>query len=316
MPFIEKVMILTVLGLGAIVVAVEICFFADFLRCRVKPNSPKSKLLSKPAIVVHIIALTGLLCYCYGYFVEPYNVEVNRMTIATDKLKDVSFTVVQISDMHCDTKMRNEEKLVRIVNDIAPDIIVFTGDEINSRDAIDLFQNTLKSLDAGIAKLAVRGNWFESIESSFLYQDTGFKVLEKESVTLEKDGQTITVAGVNFWDSQSCKYVVKHNDPAKFNILLYHTPDLVEDVADSNVDLYLAGHTHGGQVCLPFYGAILTFSKFGKKYEAGRYQVGDKAAYINRGLGMEGGKAPRVRFFARPEIAVFDIVPKNKQVAE
>ena len=311
MPFIEKVAILVVLGLGVLVVAVEICFLADFVHCRVKPGAKKSMFFSKPAIVVHAIALIGLCCYCYGYFVEPYNVQVNRMTIATDKLKDTSFTVVHISDMHCDTKMRNEEKLVRIVNEIAPDIIVLTGDEINSEDAIDLFQNTLNSLDARVAKLAVRGNWFERIESSEMFEETGFQVLESNSVNLEKDGEKINVAGLNFWDSQSAKYLLKYNDPDKFNIFLYHTPDLVEDIAGSNVDLYLAGHTHGGQVCLPFYGAILTFSKFGKKYEAGRYKVGDMEAYVNRGLGMEGGKAPRVRFFARPEIAVFDIVPRK-----
>jgi predicted MPP superfamily phosphohydrolase len=312
MPFIEKVLVLGVFGLGALVAGVEICFLVDFLRCRVKPDSRKSKLFSKPAMVVHVLALVGLVCYCYGYFVEPYSVQVNRMTIATDKLKDTSFTVVQISDMHCDTKMRNEEKLVRIVNEIAPDVIVFTGDAINSEKAGGLFRKTMKSLDAKVAKLAVRGNWFERIESSEMFEGTGFRVLEKKSVNLEKDGETINVAGLNFWDLQSGKYLLRYNDPDKFNIFLYHTPDLVEDIASSNVDLYLAGHTHGGQVCLPFYGAILTFSKFGKKYEAGRYKVGDTELYVNRGLGMEGGKAPRVRFFARPEIAVFDIVPRKQ----
>jgi hypothetical protein len=312
MPFIEKVMILAVLGLGALVAAVEICFFLDFLHCRVKPGSEKSMILSKPAIVVHVIAITGLLCYCYGYFIEAYMVEVNRMTIATDKLKNVSFTVVHISDMHCDTKMRNEEKLIRIVNEIDPDIIVFTGDAVNSKKAVNLFKDTLKSLDAKIAKLAVRGNWWHNTESSTLYQDTGFRVLEKKCVTLEKDGEAVTVAGLNFWNPGAWEPVLKYNKPDKFNIFLYHSPGLIEDVKDSNVDLYLAGHTHGGQIALPFYGAIITASKFGKKYEAGLYKVGDAELYVNRGLGMEGGKAPRVRFFARPEIAVFDIVPMVK----
>jgi len=137
-------------------------------------------------------------------------------------------------------------------------------------------------------------------------------VLDKYSVTLGKGSETITVAGVNFWNPEAWGNVLRYNKPDKFNIFLYHSPDLIEDVKDSNVDLYLAGHTHGGQVCLPFYGAIITFSKFGKKYEAGRYKVGDAELYVNRGLGMEGGKAPRVRFFARPEIAVFDIVPMVK----
>jgi hypothetical protein len=76
--------------------------------------------------------------------------------------------------------------------------------------------------------------------------------------------------------------------------------------------LYLCGHTHGGQVALPFYGAIITLTKYGKKYEAGMYEVGDSLLYVNRGLGLDSRWLPKVRFFARPEIAVFDILPKKK----
>ena len=106
-----------------------------------------------------------------------------------------------------------------------------------------------------------------------------------------------------------------------FSIFLHHYPDLVEDLAGQNarlaedgesrrVDLYLAGHTHGGQIALPFYGAIITLSEFGKKYESGMYKVADIVLYVNRGIGMDGGPSPRARFFARPEITVFEIKPK------
>ncbi|MHC4240332.1 MAG: hypothetical protein ACYSUC_11380 [Planctomycetota bacterium] len=76
-----------------------------------------------------------------------------------------------------------------------------------------------------------------------------------------------------------------------------------------NVDLYLAGHTHGGQIALPFYGALITLSKFGKKYESGMHKVDDTVLYVNRGI---GGHAWSMRFFARPEITVFDIGPAEK----
>ena len=97
-----------------------------------------------------------------------------------------------------------------------------------------------------------------------------------------------------------------------FSVFLYHFPGLIEDVGDLNIDLYLAGHTHGGQIRLPFYGALVTLSRYGKKYEAGEYAVGDTILYVNRGIGMEGGLAPRVRFLCRPEITVFDIVPAKE----
>jgi predicted MPP superfamily phosphohydrolase len=63
-------------------------------------------------------------------------------------------------------------------------------------------------------------------------------------------------------------------------------------------------------VALPWYGALITFSKFGKKYESGLYRVGTTTLYVNRGLGLEPRPGPQVRFLARPEIAVFDILPE------
>jgi predicted MPP superfamily phosphohydrolase len=81
----------------------------------------------------------------------------------------------------------------------------------------------------------------------------------------------------------------------------------VEDAVEGGTDLYCAGHTHGGQIALPFYGALITFSQFDKRFEAGLYDYKGMALYVNRGIGMEGGMAPRVRFGSRPEITVIDV---------
>jgi len=94
---------------------------------------------------------------------------------------------------------------------------------------------------------------------------------------------------------------------SEFSVVLYHSPDLMPEVVAQGVDLFCAGHTHGGQVALPLYGAMITFSKFGKQYEAGLYHERDTWLYVNRGIGMEGGPAPRVRFWSRPEMTVIDI---------
>jgi predicted MPP superfamily phosphohydrolase len=71
------------------------------------------------------------------------------------------------------------------------------------------------------------------------------------------------------------------------------------------------GHTHGGQIALPLYGALITFSKYVKRYEAGLYREGETWLYVNRGIGMEGGPVPRVRFWARPEVTVIEISPET-----
>jgi hypothetical protein len=92
-----------------------------------------------------------------------------------------------------------------------------------------------------------------------------------------------------------------------YTLLLYHTPDLIATAAAGGVDLYLAGHTHGGQIRLPLYGAIVTFSEYGKRYEAGRYTFGSTSLYVNRGLGMEGWIFPRVRFWCPPEVVQIEL---------
>lgn len=256
------------------------------------------------------VLIGGILCLLYAYFIEPYRLEVNTVDIFTDKLHGNRLTIVQIADLHCDLKARNEDKLAEIINPLKPDIIVFTGDAINSLEGLPVFKLALRRLDAGIGKYGVTGNideWFwPGVD---LFEGTGFRRLNRESIQLSKDGETFFISGLNYGEAERAGEALRAVPPDAFNILLYHSPDLIEDLKGMDVDLYLAGHTHGGQVALPFYGAIIALSKYGKKYEAGKYVVAGTTLYVNRGVGMEGGIVPRIRFFARPEIAVFNIRP-------
>ena len=92
-----------------------------------------------------------------------------------------------------------------------------------------------------------------------------------------------------------------------FTVLLYHKPDLAYAARDAGVNVYLAGHTHGGQVRLPLIGALFTGSLYGKIFEAGRMQLGSMVLYISRGIGLEGAAAPRVRFLCPPEIILWEL---------
>jgi predicted MPP superfamily phosphohydrolase len=94
-------------------------------------------------------------------------------------------------------------------------------------------------------------------------------------------------------------------------ILLYHSPELMPQVAACGIDLYLCGHTHGGQVRLPLIGALLTSSKLGRQYVMGLYRRGRTHLYVSRGVGLEGLSAPRVRFLCRPEITLVTLKGSN-----
>jgi len=288
----------------------EVLVLLDAIVAVLRHRSPRRILLCKPVIVLHVLAAAGLACIGYGRFVEPKWIEVNVMTFPTPKLKDTTFRIVQISDLHCDRRPRNEEAMVRIVNDLKPDVVVATGDYLNDASALPRLKATLARLEAPLGAFAVTGNFEVSTWSGLdLFSETGFRVLAQDKATVAKNNECINIFGLNF-DRAGARPDLLADVPAdRFNVFLYHMPDLIEEVSGSGVDLYLCGHTHGGQVALPWYGALITFSKFGKKYESGRYRVGETTLYVNRGLGLEPHPAPQVRFGARPEIAVFDLVP-------
>ena len=308
MAFSEKVSILLFIGVIFAILVIEASLLLRSVLNMLLRRPVKRFFLARSAIIIHVLAAIIVICFLYGYFIEPYWIEIKTVEIVTPKLKSASFRIVQISDMHCDTKQRNEEKLVHIINDLAPDVIIFTGDTLNTPEALGLFKNTMRNLRAGLAKIAVRGNfdvWYwNNID---LYSDTGFNVLDRGSVTIEKAGEKISISGLSCQYPEELRTVLSDILADRFNVFAYHYPDFAESLKGLNVDLYLCGHTHGGQIALPVYGAIITLSKFGKKYESGEYKIGDTILYVNRGIGMEAGHAPRVRFFARPEITVFEI---------
>ncbi len=95
-------------------------------------------------------------------------------------------------------------------------------------------------------------------------------------------------------------------------ILLYHTPDLAIEAAQEHVDLYLCGHTHGGQIRLPAVGALFASSRFGRRLDRGLHRLANGGAiYTTPGVGLEGMGLPRARLFCPPEVTVLDVAGKG-----
>lgn len=307
----EKISLLLFLVCVMAVVGLELSVLARAAWSKMHGRPAKTILMSRSAIVLHIVIVAMFLCTLYGYFIEPQWIETTFVTVRTPKLSQASFRIVQVSDLHCDRTQRNEKRAVEIIEQLNPDIIVLTGDYLSDAAGLDLLRETLGQLSAPLGVFAVTGN-FEISRWRALdpLSGTGVRLLNEDTVTVSKDGESLTISGLSIERTAACEGLISGLSDDQFNVFLYHTPDLIEEVAGSPVDLYLCGHTHGGQVALPFYGALITFSKFGKKYEAGAYHVGGTMLYVNRGLGMEPRPAPQVRFWARPEIAVFDVRPE------
>ena len=96
-------------------------------------------------------------------------------------------------------------------------------------------------------------------------------------------------------------------------LLLFHSPEIMLEAAEHGIDLYLCGHTHGGQVRLPLIGPLLTSSQLGRRFVMGLYKMGRTHLYISRGIGLEGLSAPRVRFLSPPEMTLVTIKAVNSK---
>jgi predicted MPP superfamily phosphohydrolase len=159
----------------------------------------------------------------------------------------------------------------------------------------------------------VRGNW--DTDNWFridLYAGTGAQELNGDTRKIQVAGIPVWVAGLAYDNPRALENTIRSIPSNEFSLLLYHSPDLMTQAIAEHVDLYCAGHTHGGQVALPLYGAIITLAKSGKRYEAGLYHEEDTSLYVTRGVGMAGGYLPRVRFWSRPELTVIDVTSASK----
>lgn len=259
------------------------------------------------------LALLGFGCFADAYFVEPYWLDVRRIEIKSAKLPPGAraVRVVHISDIHSDARPRLEEKLPAAIAAEKPDLIVFSGDSLNSPEGLPVFRKCLTEIARVAPVFVVRGNWDAWYwKDQDLFGATGATELNGAAQRLEIGGVPVWIAGVFVEAESRLADALRPIPKDNLSIFVYHYPDLIDEVSRAEVDLYCAGHTHGGQVAMPFYGALVTFSRFGKKYEGGTYEVEKTRLNVNRGIGMEGGQVPRVRFWARPEITVIEIVPE------
>lgn len=254
-----------------------------------------------------------------AFYYEPFAVELTTLQIAPAGASGATTTLrlVQISDLHVERITRREEELVEMVKRIDPDFIVFTGDYVNLEYlsdplALQAARSVISRLHAKQGIFAIRGNTDSPELTNALFAALNITVLEDQIAAIPGYEPPLFVAGMGVHSMDRTREVLARlmaDVPAQaYTILLSHKPDLIEAASGTRINLYLSGHTHGGQIRLPFYGAIVTFSAFGKRYEQGLYNVGSTTLYVSRGLGMEGFFwSPRARFFCHPEVVQIEL---------
>ncbi|MCD8024013.1 MAG: metallophosphoesterase, partial [Candidatus Gastranaerophilales bacterium] len=249
-----------------------------------------------------------VLIFIWACFVEPNLITVKKMTLQSDDIKGIR--IVFISDFHFSKLTFSRfDRIIKMVNKQKPDIIISGGDYLFAHDVS--LSMSLDKMAEGFSKMrskygiySVLGNhdyYKNGEEVKNALKNKGIRILENSNYFVKINDKTLYIAGIS--DMQTTKWnlnkaLLNTKPPV---ILVSHSPDITP-AAKERVNLILAGHTHGGQVRLPLYGALFVPSKYGKRYEAGFI---DNILYVSKGLGTS---IIPIRFNCLPEITVIDYI--------
>jgi uncharacterized protein len=270
--------------------------------------------------------LVGTVLLYYGSIVEPHRLVLTAVTIKTNRLPagTAPIRVLHISDLHIERWTARETAVLEFTQQANPDLIVISGDYVNlsyneDPETQQLVIKLLCQLSAPYGVYAVLGSppvdlretvlpIFEKADHIKLLR-WGWQVVEMGN------GRSLAILGMDCThhlptDRSRLARLHQIAPNGVPQLFLYHSPELMPEVAEREIDLYLCGHTHGGQVRLPLLGPILTSSQLGRRYVMGLYREGRTHLYVSRGIGLEGLSAPRVRFLAPPEMTLVTIQPE------
>ncbi len=312
-------------------------FLADWALIAALPASKKSFGPAKPpALLMAVLRLpfaylpspwfflsmaAGTLLAIYAYWVEPHHVELVRQALRSPKLPPgPPMKILHLADLHLERLTARELELRKMIRELQPDLILFSGDFLNLSFTLDPeawadVRTLIGEWKAPLGVFAVPGSPPVDLPEVLPHLFEGLaniRCLHGERVSLRHNGREFDLIGMDCThkphvDGPKLLSLLGNAPLDRFTILLYHTPDLAPDASAAGVDLMLSGHTHGGQVRVPGLGAVYASSLYGKRFEVGRYLLDRMILYVSRGIGMEGLSAPRVRFLCPPEITLWEI---------
>ncbi len=228
------------------------------------------------------------------------------------------YKIVHLSDIHGHEYGQGNEKLLALVAEQEPDLIVVTGDLIDQKGQLEMIPALAKGLSAIAPTYYVTGNHEWAVgtgavkELKSLLSQYGVKPLSNQYEILERDGARIVLAGVDdpngYADQTTPEELyawIQGEAPGLFTVLLAHRNDHFGQYANAGYDFVLSGHGHGGIVRLPFVGGLIgTDRRFFPEWTSGIYTVGDSTLFVSRGLGNNTVPFKGFRIFNRPELAV------------
>jgi predicted MPP superfamily phosphohydrolase len=271
------------------------------------------------------VGVAGLLFITYweAYHREPNALEVTRheVDLAPAGIGAHPLRIVHMTDLQADHIGPHEDAAIRAALAERPDLIVLTGDYIQPRLSATRKQATAdlkrllreRQVRAPLGVFAVRGD--VDVDWPSVLDGTGITPLTGDVVRVPlPEGPMLSLVGLTIrmsrgQEDEAMLRLMQGVPAGDLRIVIGHNPNFVRTLAAQHVpvDLALAGHTHGGQVVLPFIGALITKMQLPSRYASGLASYEGIPLHVSRGIGMERGAAPQIRFLCPPEICVLNV---------
>ena len=266
--------------------------------------------MNKIKSLVKYIVILGVILFIDAVIYEPYSIKITSYDITNQQLSGLK--IVFASDFHIAPYKWEKwrlQKIVSTINEQNPDLVVLGGDYVNrhSKTSTMAPQKIIEAIqNIKAPKVAVLGNhdiYYGKDDVIEALTNASIPVLNNRNIKLNLQNKDVYVAGVSDYDTDKPDVKKAFEGIQSPAIFVTHSPD-VFDALEENFDIAFAGHTHGGQIVLPFLGALAINTDSGRKYTYGRFDKNDKTMIVSSGL---GSSVIPVRFNNLPEIVVVSI---------
>ncbi len=277
----------------------------------------KNKKEKKHHLFVWFLLLVGILLI-YSRYIATSGLIIKEYAIVDNKIPEGfnGLKIVHFSDLHYGTTVMEKElkNIIDNINMLNPDIITFTGDLVDcnykvSDKEIELIASEIERLSASIGIYVVEGNHDDNNKYDEIINKTSVKVLNNVNDVIYYNNSIVPIRIVGLSDSltstQDLVTAFNYDDDNLYTIVLTHEPDDYDKIS-KNINLLLAGHSHNGQVRLPFIGAVYT-PVGSKKYYDNKYEIDDTTLFVSSGIGTSKIK---FRFLNKPSINFYRLYNK------
>ncbi len=266
--------------------------------------------MSKEQVITIVVIIYIII---HSIFIEPNAIQVTKYEIEDSSLSGVK--LVFFTDLHIGkNEYKRLDKIVKLINEQKPDFVISGGDYAPSRNYkemmdADTMAQKISLIDAPVYSVLGEYDWYaDGRDIARNLQKNGIKVLENNSIKAPAKRKYISIVGYADATERTIKAAKAARGTTKPRILVTHNPDVYYNVIE-DYNLILAGHTHGGQIIIPFTPPLFSSSKY--KFNKGVIKPGQNTMIVSKGLGTTGIKA---RFNCKPEIVVVTFVKNSSKI--